>query len=342
VIKSEFNPQQWTCCGFFFSMNKLFPVQRMIILMFILSVCSLGAQSSKNIFIKPADSLTKSRVYLAGGFTGLSYAVFSAGLYYAWYQNQNPGKFRFFNDWKEWRHMDKLGHVYNGYFQSDLIYQGARWTGMNNRQAMYYGVGISMLFQSTIEVFDGFSPKWGFSWPDMAANVIGSGIFLVQESLWREQKIYLKFSSNRLKYSRIPDLQSRADNLYGKSLGERLLKDYNGQTYWLSFNPFNWSVSQKNYWPRFLNIAIGYGAQNLYGGYHNEWTDLDGTTRKLDPVIYPRYSQYLLSFDLDLRKIPVKNPYLKSALRILNIFKIPFPTLEVNSLGKMKGYWFYY
>ncbi|MBK6822543.1 MAG: hypothetical protein IPG87_05975 [Saprospiraceae bacterium] len=41
-------------------MNKLFPVQRMIILMFILSVCSLGAQSSKNIFIKPADSLTKA------------------------------------------------------------------------------------------------------------------------------------------------------------------------------------------------------------------------------------------------------------------------------------------
>lgn len=88
--------------------------------------------------------------------------------------------------------MDKLGHVYNGYFQSDLIYQGARWTGMNNRQAMYYGVGISMLFQSTIEVFDGFSPKWGFSWPDMAANVIGSGI-LVQESLWREQKFISNF-----------------------------------------------------------------------------------------------------------------------------------------------------
>lgn len=74
--------------------------------------------------------------------------------------------------------MDKMGHLYNGFFQSDLIYQGARWTGINKRHALLYGVGISMLFQSTIELYDGFSPKWGFSWPDMAANGIGGGLLL--------------------------------------------------------------------------------------------------------------------------------------------------------------------
>lgn len=342
MTKSEFNPQQRTCCGFFFNPNSPSQLaQRLLFILFI--VChNLNAQNSASSFLRPADSLVKKRVFLAGGFSALSYTGFSAGLYFAWYRNQNLGKFRQFNDWNEWRHMDKMGHLYNGFFQSDLIYQGARWTGMNKRHALLYGVGISMLFQSTIELYDGFSPKWGFSWPDMAANGIGGGLFVVQEALWNDQKFYLKFSSYPIKYSRQPVLHPRADELFGTSLGERLLKDYNAQTYWLSFNPVHWSGTSKKYWPMFLNIALGYGANNLYGGYRNEWVEKDGTFRKLDALEYPRYAQYLLSLDIDLRKIPVKNPYLRSVFRILNIFKFPFPALEFNSLGKLKGHWLYF
>ena len=54
-----------------------------------------------------------------------------------------------------------------------------------------------MFLQSTVEVMDGFSAEWGFSWSDMAANAIGMGTFVAQEAIWDEQRIILKISTNR-------------------------------------------------------------------------------------------------------------------------------------------------
>ncbi len=43
---------------------------------------------------------------------------------------------------------------------------------------------------------------------------------------------------NELLASRVilPDLKSRRNELFGKSFAERILKDYNSQTYWISAN----------------------------------------------------------------------------------------------------------
>ena len=128
-------------------------------------------------------------------------------------------------------------------------------------------------------------------------------------------------------------LRTRAGDLYGRGLGERFLKDYNQQTLWLSANMASFSNNPPAWLPKWLNIAVGYGANNMFGGFENTWTENDATFI-LDDMKYPRYQQFYLSFDVDLDQIQTKNRFVKSLLHILNWIKIPSPALEVTSQGK--------
>ncbi|MBK9017787.1 MAG: hypothetical protein IPM82_29150 [Saprospiraceae bacterium] len=79
---------------------------------------------------------------------------------------------------------------------------------------------------------------------------------------------------------------------------------------------------------------MGYGADNIYGGFENKWETEDGVVFELDPDRYPRYRQYYLSLDVDWTKIPTRHRWLKLSLRALNFLKVPAPALELNTLGK--------
>ena len=122
----------------------------------------------------------------------------------------------------------------------------------------------------------------------------------------------------------------RATELYGSGFFERYLKDYNAQTTWLSVNVN--SFARKSRLPKWLNIAVGYGAENLFGGFANQVpnTTADQQLR--------RYSQILISLDADLSKIHTSSPFIRTLLDILNVFKVPFSTIEINTLGEVKFY----
>jgi len=98
---------------------------------------------------------------------------------------------------------------------------------------------------SIIEVFDGISEEWGFSWGDYLANIGGSGLYLLQQLKWKEQRIHIKFSSHINDYGN-DGLNNRADSIFGKNFFTRTLKDYNAQTYWVSINIKSFS-SKVNY-----------------------------------------------------------------------------------------------
>lgn len=202
------------------------------------------------------------------------------------------------------------------------------------------------MFQSTIEVLDGHSEEWGFSIPDMACNMAGLGLFALQQHVWDEQRILIKFSAFPKNYSQnsITSTQGvstsydqRAAQLFGSSLPSQVLKDYNAQTIWLSVNPSSFS-SRSTVLPKWLNVAVGMGAENMFGGFQNSWTNENGTYN----VSLPRYKQYYLSLDIDLSRIPVKSPFWKSVLSVVNIIKIPFPTLEYNSQQGLVGHWIHF
>jgi hypothetical protein len=86
-------------------------------------------------------------------------------------------------------------------------------------------------------------------------------------------------------------------------------------------------------WPAWLNVGLGYGAENMYGGFDNSWTS-EEASYVLSSDLYPRYRQFYLGLDLDLTKIKTKSPFLKSIFSVINIFRIPLPALEYNTQGK--------
>lgn len=320
---------------------------------YILALCLLHttifAQLTLDKILTPTDTLSPKRVIMGSSAIGTAYTGISIGLYHAWYKNYEMSGLHSFDDYGEWLNIDKAGHSLTTYYQTRSFYTGARWAGINEKTAIWTGAGIGMLLQTTLEVMDGFSAKWGFSWADMAFNTLGSGLFIGQQYTWQEQRIIPKISAYP---SRHPNptlhspsgatthLHTRVNHLFGRSYAEQFLKDYNNQTYWLSFNINSFIPNSRL--PQWLNIAVGYGGQNIYGGFSNSWVDDKGNTYSLSPTDYPRYRQYYLSLDIDLTKIPTKKRWLKTTFLLLNFIKIPSPTLEINSLKKVRFHGMYW
>ena len=79
-----------------------------------------------------------------------------------------------------------------------------------------------------------------------------------QELISNEQRITLKYSFHQTSYAKL-----RPTTL-GENYIQQALKDYNGQTYWLSTNI--WSFNKKSSFPKWLNVLVGFGGEGmLYG-----------------------------------------------------------------------------
>ena len=316
------------------------------LLTLLLSIClSTGTILTAQESVEQ-DSFRKGRFWTVASAGAIVYGVTVIGLNEAWYKGFDRTSFHFFDDWREWQNMDKMGHAFTAYFETELSYRGARWTGMNRKAATWTTAGLGLLYQTTVEMLDAYSTRWGFSIYDMAYNVAGVALFTGQELGWHTQRIRMKISSTRRTYSsepipsvsgqRVSSLAQRTDDLFGKSFLERYLKDYNAQTIWISANP-------SSFWPQtnipsWLNVAVGYGAENLYGGFSNSWTEGDANYQ-LSPTRFERYKQFYLSPDVDFSRIPSQSKWLRTVFRILNIFKVPAPALEINSRGKVIWRW---
>lgn len=311
------------------------------ILGLIWSMNSHAQVSDSLSFWEPSPTFNSSRFNKVLGFGSVAYGGFSTGLYYAWYRQYDLEGFHFFDDMGEWKQMDKAGHIYTAYLQGVLCYKGAKWTGLSDRKAIWTGIICGSLFQTTIEVMDGFSSEWGFSIGDFGANVLGTSAFALQQHYWGEQRIVLKESSwarnhpNSIVHSvdgtSTTTLSARADDLFGTGFFEKYLKDYNNQTYWASFNIRAFKPEWESI-PKWLNVAIGYGANGLYGGFENEW-EIDGQRYISDT---PRYRQWYISLDVDLDRIETDHAFLNTLLSVFNIIKIPAPALEITSRGEVK------
>lgn len=271
----------------------------------------------------------RKRIRIVGATNIIGYGGAMVGLYSDWYSNYPQTHFHFFNDNREWKQVDKVGHAYSAYVESNGSMELWRWTGMKRNQRIWIGGLSGIVYQTMIETLDGFSSQWGWSWGDFTANVFGSGLLISQELAWDQQRIHMKFSTHKRNYGS-PDLNKRANELYGTTFSERLIKDYNAQTYWLSANVKSFMPNSNL--PSWLNIAVGYGADGMFGALSNIGNDGHGnpTFSRLD---VPRYRQYYISPDIDLTKIKTKSTLVRFALIALNSFKFPAPSLEYNSRG---------
>ena len=275
----------------------------------------------------------KQRQLLITGINVAGYGGSLIALNNAWYKDYAKTSFHLFNDSKEWLQMDKSGHAWGAYNASRGSTAMWEWAGLPHKKAVWIGGLSSVVYLTTIEFFDAYSAKWGWSWSDIGANMIGSGLFMGQEFLWNEQRIQFKFSFHPKKYDE-PQLEQRADELFGKPWYERMLKDYNAQTYWFSANVK--SLLPQSNLPAWLNVALGYGADGMFGGFENKWKDKSGN--EIIRFDIPRKRQFYLAPDIDFTKIKTKSKFLKTTFSLLNSFKCPAPSLMMDSKGKLKAY----
>jgi uncharacterized protein YfiM (DUF2279 family) len=284
-------------------------------------------------------------------------------LYKSWYSGSETGGFHLYNDNKEWLQMDKAGHANSCYNLGVVGYEALRLAGWDEKHSIIYGGTLGLAIMSVVEVFDGLSADWGFSWGDMTANLFGTGLFMAQQALWHEQRIALKYSyhnSGCPKYNVSNPLTMERDYIIGEDWLDRIYEDYSGITVWMAFDIKSLCMKKDSRFPSWLGLAIGYGAEGMTGEYNNfkpvghvgddgNW----GRGWEYDPVNAPhdlkympndaRHRQFFIAPDIDISRIPCRNKTLKHVLRVLSAIKIPTPTLEYQTGGVgFQWHWLYF
>lgn len=284
-------------------------------------------QNRLNGFLKPSDSLNSSRRNTVIFTEAAVVSGALLGLNQLWYADYPKSNFHFINDNEEWLQMDKVGHLYSSYHLGRLGAEMLAWSGTTQKVQLIYGAGLGFAFLTAVEVLDGFSSEWGASPGDIIANASGTALYVSQELLWNEQRITPKFSFHTTQYAQY------RPNVLGSSLAEQILKDYNGQTYWLSANLYSFSKGSKI--PKWLNLAIGYGADGMITG--------NSQNSGLFPMPKTeRMRRFYLSLDVDLTKIETKSHFLKTIFSVLNTLKIPAPTIEYSHGEGFRGHLSYF
>lgn len=297
-------------------------MKKFILILFILPISFLAYSQNDNDSVYTNKKKYNSAIVTQTVFTASTIIVLNE----AWYKEHHTSQFRFFNDNAEWLQIDKIGHIFSTYHLTNYSSTLYKWCGLNSKKANLISGIYSYSFLLGIEILDGFSEKWGFSWGDILANSSGTALAIAQHQLGVENYFTLKFSFSESGYAPL------RPNLLGKSYAEQILKDYNGQTYWLSLNPSSIFKIDKIYFPQWLNLALGYSGEGMIAARNSQIVEIqnNNTTYYLKAK---HERQFLFSIDIDFRKIPVKNKYLKNFFGVINILKIPAPAIEFNKYG---------
>ena len=247
------------------------------------------------------------------------------GLNTLWYKDYPQSKFHFFNDSKEWMQMDKCGHAFTSYQLGRNFYNSLQTSDSNRNRNIFLGGASGLLYLTSIEILDGKSSQWGFSKSDMLANTLGYFLFSSQEYFLQQQIVSLKFSYQKSVFA---DMRPET---FGRNFQQRLLKDYNGQTYWLSA-PLSLNRTNNKRFTRWLCVSFGYSIdQNLYADNNINSVNNFHATR-----------EFFFSFDADLKRIEWRRKWMKKIASVINFIKIPSPTIGIRSDGKVKLYPVYF
>lgn len=227
------------------------------------------------LVLKAQDSSTDSseqgvsalRLGIVGGVSagGFVYGhIIQSNLW--WKGEQSPFHFDWEHDWQYALGADKLGHFFFPYITTNFYYQTFLWTGMDTVTSLYMASGLALTYETYVEIKDGFSKQWGFSWGDFTADALGAAFPVAQHYIPALRPYSMKISF-------FPSEKFKA--------GEHaaIFDDYESTYHWLSVDvhsllPSSW---QQTY-PPWLNLAIGHTVTGLNGrgsGTHNLYLGLD-------------------------------------------------------------------
>lgn len=193
-----------------------------------------------------------------------------------------------------WYHVDKCGHLFSANLLSRCGAATARWMGFSPSESDWVGLALASLLMLEIEIYDGFFAEWGFSLGDMIANQIGAALPMVQRRSRLLEGLNVKLS-----------YWPSGDPVYGRYP----IEDYGGMTFWLCVDAHMLlPPGARDYWPDMLDLALGYGTTEKGGG---------------------RQELYL-TLDVDLSKIPVRDPVLRAVAGALRDIHLPAPALQLR------------
>ena len=270
--------------------------------------------SSYAATVPDSTSIDSGRLLLIGGLT--VGAMVGIQVYQAngWWKD-NRTSFHFYEDLNYGRSVDKLGHFYGASVITFVFGKAMQWAGFREGTSLLYGAGASLLFQTYIEIQDGFS-AWGFDRVDFGCNVAGAFYPVAQ--------YHIPFLRNEnMKFSYHPSPLLDAPGGVGFQGQQHLMfDDYEGQTIWFSLSVNNLLPSSlEPYWPDWLALAAGYGVRD---------------------VATPNpYSIVLLSLDYDMtRIIPRSTWFLKTLGEALNYLHFPAPAVQISPNAIWYGLYF--
>lgn len=296
-------------------MRKLVNSYSLFLLLFL---CTRITYSQTDTSFNP-NAFSKKRTWLVSSVHVAGYVGSITALSSIWYNNFNRTKLHSFNDLDEWGGMDKAGHITTAWQLAKFSAYTFRWCGIPYKKSALLGSGFSLLYLTTLEFFDGYSADWGFSFSDMGANILGCGLAYFHNT---EELANLQF-----KWSFWPSkYPAYREDVLGKTIPEQMLKDYNGQTYWLNINmPLKWF--KQGQW---LCFSLGYSIDGYTGGKQNYF---DPSIQ--NPPILKRNREFLFSLDVDFSRLKIKNKILKNVTKIFRVVKVPFPAFGISTSGKL-------
>lgn len=281
-------------------------------LIFLFIVLSIGVFAQKD-----SSSVNSKKLALNLGVQVSTLGVSTLVMNELWYKPYSTGKFHFFNDNQQWLQIDKMGHAFTAYHLSKAGAGLYRYSGFSEMNCVLLGPTYSFTGLLLMEILDGYSSGWGFSWGDIAANTLGSGLFIAKHLISKNAALEFKFGYTKSAYYN--DSENFANNL---------LKDYNGQTYWLSYSPFQHFKNTQ--YLRWLGISLGMGGTQMVHG--------TPSLNPNDPNFHIR--EYYLSIDFLPNQLNIKNVWLKRVANVFNVIKFPAPTLRLSN-GKLGGAWLF-
>ncbi len=276
-------------------------------------VGSMFADSTRGFPRDSVPAVNYNRLALIGG--GLLGSMVFIHFYQQsgwWRDNRAP--FHFQEDLVYGLNVDKIGHFYGAYTLEFVISNCLEWSDVSEVSAMWMGSAGGLLFQTYVEVEDGFS-AWGFDRVDFASDVGGAA--------WPVARHYVPFLQNfDLKFSYHPSqLLGSKEGIGFKGQKHLVIDDYEGQTFWMDVKVHNLLPAVTSYWPDFVCVAVGYAARNVAGP---------------DP-----YRVYFIGLDLDMTKIiPPKTAFLKKLGEALNFIHVPLPCIRIVPNTAFYGFYF--
>jgi hypothetical protein len=238
------------------------------------------------------------RASIVGAIMGGALVKLHIDMTGAWWPDSGSSTFRFKDDWSYVLQIDKAGHAFAGYSMAYVMSEALMATGVSWDASTVWGSQLALLYQTYIEIEDGFAEGWGFSLTDMASNLIGAELYLAQHFVPALQNVTPKYQFVPAAWIDVPRVSTT------------WIDDYNSSTFWLSFNVHNLLAPHGVAWPSWLGVALGYGIR----------ADAASMSRR-----------YIIALDYDLVQLLPDGPPAWNWLRqTLNYVKLPAPALEIG------------